>query len=174
MNYINVQLIVEINHQAVLSDEHYDIHEHRLTLAHALAGWGNDSCVDEPSSQAGWPTSQEWPWFFHMLHPLGFKNMKYLSSPKNYVITSSISFKTKFYYEKALLCLTSLSTQLYFCTSHTHIFGVQGYDLTTDTAQHSVICQVEWLNTARSAWTLKRGHQQPGHPTLLAILDKLN
>lgn len=31
VNYINVQLIVEINHQAVLSDEHHDLHEHRLT-----------------------------------------------------------------------------------------------------------------------------------------------
>lgn len=31
VNYINVQLIIEINHQAVLSDEHHDIHEHMLT-----------------------------------------------------------------------------------------------------------------------------------------------
>lgn len=69
--------------------------------------------------------------------------MMYLSSPKNYVISSSISFQTKLHYENVLLNLTSLGTQLCFCTSHTHIFGVQGYDLSTDTAQHSLICQAE-------------------------------
>lgn len=32
-SYINVQLITVINHQAVLSDEQHDIHEHMLTPA---------------------------------------------------------------------------------------------------------------------------------------------
>jgi len=101
VNYINVQLITEINHQAVLSDEHHDIHEQMLTPGSCfgrlrkwlLCGWAKLS---------GWVAYiSGWPWFLRMLHPLGFKHMKYLSSPKNDVISYSVSFQTKPHYEKS-------------------------------------------------------------------------
>lgn len=123
VNYINAQLIIEINHQAVLSDEHHDIHEHTLTPGSCfgrlrkwlLPGWAKLS---------GWVAYvSRWPWSLCVLHSLDFKHMKYLSSPKNCIISYSISFQTKPHYKES--AATSSSTEhaaLLLHLSYTHIW----------------------------------------------------
>lgn len=57
------------------------------------------------------------------MHLLGFKHMKYLRSPKTYVISYSISFQTKIHYEKnAVTPSINEHTPLLLQLSYTHIW----------------------------------------------------
>lgn len=134
-----------------------------------LSGWAKLS---------GWVAYiSGWPWFLRILHSLGFKHMKYLSSPEHCVISCSTSFQTKPCYEK--------SAATPGITQHTALLPHLSYTrIWTQMLEYKTIIwlltqhDIQWFAKLNDLiqlnrpelWTEDTNIQD--HPTHLATLDK--